>query len=89
MNYLNYQKTGLAVGLFLGGWHLIWSLLVLIGVGQALINFVLWAHMIHLEYIVGPFDLTAALTLVVITFIFGYFLGLAFAYIWNKLHKSV
>ncbi len=88
MNHLNYQKTGMAVGFFLGGWHLLWSLLVLIGVGQPLIDFVLWAHMMHMQWVVGPFDLTAAATLVGITFVFGYLFGLAFAYIWNVLHKS-
>ncbi len=88
MNHLNSQKVALAVGFFLGGWHLVWSLLVAVGMGQPLLDFVLWAHMIHLQFVVGPFDLTASLTLVILTFLIGYVFGLAFAYIWNLLHRN-
>lgn len=87
MNNLNINKTGLVVGLFLGGWHLLWSLLVLTGVGQALIDFVLWAHMIHLPYVVGPFELLAAVTLIILTSLVGYALGAAFAWAWNRIHR--
>lgn len=87
MNNLNINKTGLVVGLFLGGWHLLWSLLVLTGVGQALIDFVLWAHMIHLPYVVGPFELLAAITLIILTSLVGYVLGAAFAWAWNRIHR--
>lgn len=83
---LNTHKTGLVVGLFLGGWHLIWSLLVLMGIGQTLIDFVLWAHMVHLPYVVGPFQAVAALTLVIMTSIVGYCIGAAFAWAWNRIH---
>jgi hypothetical protein len=88
MNTLNTQKTALAVGCFLGGWHLLWSLLVLIGWGQPIIDFVLWAHMVHLQYIVGPFELVAAATLIVFTFIVGYAMGWLFAALWNWLHGT-
>lgn len=88
MNRLSYQKTGLAIGLFLGGWHLLWSVLVLAGAGQQLINFVLWAHMLHLQYVVGPFDLMASTTLILGTFVSGYLLGLVFTYVWNLFHRS-
>jgi len=87
MNTLNVHTTGLVVGIFLGGWHLIWSVLVLLGVGQPLIDFVLWAHMIHLPYVVGPFELGASATLVIVTFLFGCAIGYAFAWIWNWLHR--
>ena len=87
MHILNTQKTGFTVGLLLGGWHLLWSFLVLTGLGQPLINFVLWAHMIHLPYVVGPFDITAALTLIIFTSLMGFIIGWVFAYVWNWLHR--
>jgi hypothetical protein len=83
---LNVQKTGLALGMFLGGWHLVWSVLVALGVAQAIYDFILWAHMIHLQLTVGPFDVLAAGTLILVTFVAGYGCGLFFALVWNWLH---
>ena len=88
MNHLNPRKTGLTVGAFIGGWHVIWSLLVALGWAQPLINFVLWAHMISLPYVVKAFDLSAAATLVVMTWFVGYVVGYIFAKIWNRLHRG-
>jgi hypothetical protein len=81
------HKVGLVLAAVLGGWHLIWSLLVLTGVGQVLYDFILWAHMIHLAITIGPFDLTASLTLILITTIFGYVLGYIAALVWNRVHQ--
>jgi hypothetical protein len=69
-------------------WRLaFWSLLVLAGWGQPLIDFVLWMHMIHLPYVVGPFELIAALVLVLLTGLTGYAIGWFLAYVWNALHR--
>lgn len=84
----NKNRTGLVFGAVLGGWHLVWALLVLTGVAQALYDFVLWAHMIHLQLTVGPFDLTAAVTLVIITWLIGYVVGYTGAWVWNKMHRE-
>ena len=86
--HLNPTKAGLALGFVLAGFHLVWSILVVLGWGQPLIDFVLWAHMIHMTYIVGPFDAAAAGTLLVFTFVVGCTIGYVFAMVWNKLHKS-
>ncbi len=88
MNTLNANKVALTVGLFIGGLHAVWSVLVLSGWAQTLYDFILWAHMIRLPIIIGPFDTTAAITLVIMTFLMGYVLGYAFAYLWNRLHRS-
>ncbi len=87
MVHLDQHKTGLVVGVFTGGWHVIWSILVAIGWGQPLIDFILWAHMVHLPCIVGPFDVVAAATLVILTAVAGYAIGRIFAFIWNRLHR--
>lgn len=84
----NPNKVGLVFGAFLGGWHLVWALLVASGSAQALYDFILWAHMIHLQLVIGPFDMTAAATLVVVTAVFGYVGGYVGAWIWNRVHRA-
>ena len=84
----NKNKVGLVFGVLLGGWHVVWSLLVLSGFAQSLYNFILWAHMIHLNIVIGPFDLTASVTLVIVTAVVGYVLGYVGAWVWNYLHSE-
>lgn len=88
MNQLNPRKTGVAVGTFLGGLHFLWSLLIALGWAQALVNFILWAHMVTASSTVGPFNLTAAVTLVIVTSILGYIGGYMFSLIWNHAHRA-
>ena len=83
----NSNKVGVVVGALVGGWHLLWSLLVLIGCAQPIIDFIFWAHMIRPVYIVKPFDPVAAVTLMVITGMIGYVFGFVGAIIWNRLHR--
>ena len=83
----NAHKVGLVLACVLGGWHVIWSVLVLTGAGQVLYNFILWAHMIHLAISIGPFNIAASLTLILITTIFGYVFGWIAAVLWNRVHR--
>lgn len=87
MKELNENKVALTFGLFIGGWHLIWSVLVISGIAQMLLDFVFWAHMIANPYKVTGFTLMQSLTLIVMTFIFGYIGGYIFAKVWNTAHK--
>jgi hypothetical protein len=80
----NKHKVGLVGGALLGGLHLSWAILVATGFAQAIYDFILWAHMIHLAIVIGPFDVTAAVTLVIMTGIIGYVIGYAGAWVWNK-----
>lgn len=82
----NPNKVGLVIAVLMGGWHVAWSLLVLIGWAQPILDFIFWAHMIKPVYLVKPFDLTAAVALIVITSVIGYVFGLVGAVIWNRLH---
>lgn len=84
----NPHKVALVFAAVLGGWHVVWSVLVVLGWGQPLINFVLWAHMIQVPYVVGPFDLTASATLIVFTAVMGYVGGYLFGLIWNRVHRA-
>ncbi len=85
----NPNKVGLVFGVLLGGWHLVWSLLVLSGLAQSLYDFILWAHMIHVQITIGPFDMAAFLTLIVMTTIVGYIIGYSAALVWNRVHNKV
>ncbi|MEK7515371.1 MAG: hypothetical protein AAB555_00345 [Patescibacteria group bacterium] len=87
MNHLNPAKTGLAVGKLFGGVHLVWAILVALGWAQVLVNFSQWAHMVSVPVVVGAFDLTAAIIVIIVATAVGYVLGYAFAHIWNYLHR--
>jgi len=84
----NPSKVGVIIGALICGWHVLWALLVLFGWAQPLMDFVFCAHMINPVYVVKGFDLKAAATLVVITFIIGYAFGFVGALLWNKLHHT-
>lgn len=84
---MNEQKVALIVGLFMGGWHLLWSLLIAVGLAQPLLNFVFWLHMLNNPYQIAPFNPSTALLLVVVTFAVGCSAGYIFATLWNTIHK--
>jgi len=83
---LNPTKTGLAVGLLMGGWHVMWSILVAVGVAQWVIDFVFWMHFLRPVFMVESFDLARMLILVAVTSALGLLIGYALALLWNGLH---
>lgn len=85
---INPNKSGLVIAALIGGWHLAWAALIAAGWAQPLIDFVFWAHMIKPVYVVGPFDIVAAGTLLVITFGSGYVFGFIGGSLWNKIHRE-
>jgi hypothetical protein len=84
---VNPHKVGLVIAALIAGWHVIWSVLVLIGWAQPILDFVFWAHMIKPVYFVKPFDPMASVVLIVITAVIGYIFGFMGAIIWNRLHR--
>jgi hypothetical protein len=85
---INPHKSGLALGSVVGGLHLVWSLLVLVGWAQPLINFIYWAHMVVPPIQIAPFSLTAAILLIIITAVIGYIVGRVFGMVWNKVNRG-
>lgn len=86
MTSCNPHKTGLVGGVLLGGVHVLWAILVVLGWAQALINFSMWAHMVRMDITFGPFDMTTAIILIVVASLVGYAVGYAVGTIWNKVH---
>jgi hypothetical protein len=87
MGTVNPNKTGFVFAVLLGGWHLLWALLVATGWAQAVINFVFWMHFINPVYVIQPFNLGIALTLVAVTSVLGYVVGFVLGFLWNWIHK--
>ena len=83
----NPNKVGLVFAFLLGSLHLVWSLLVVTGLSQILYDFILWAHMIHLAVKIGPFDIIASITLIVVTAILGYAIGYIASLVWNRMQQ--
>jgi hypothetical protein len=86
MSAISQHKAGLMLGVILGGWHLLWAIVVAVGWGQPLLDFVLWMHFIKLGFAIDTFSIGRALTLIAVTTAIGYCGGGLGALIWNRLH---
>ena len=81
------DRTALIVALLVGGWHLLWSVLVAVGWAQPLIDFIFWIHFIRPVYVIESFNIGIALLLITVAAGIGYAIGWSFAVLWNKLHR--
>ena len=85
---IDKNKTGLTFGFLISFMHLLWIVLVVLGVAQTLLNFILNVHMVNAPITVMSFDLVKALKLIVVTFAVGYLFGWFMAFFWNKCFKE-
>ena len=85
---MSVGKTGIVLGAVIGGWHVVWSMLVAIGWAQPVIDFVFWMHFIKPVYVIEPFEIGRAAILLIVTTVVGVLVGSIFASIWNALHKA-
>jgi hypothetical protein len=87
MRALDPHRTALVLAAFTGGWHLVWSALVLLGWAQPVIDFIFWIHFIKPVYVVEPFEIVRCLILIAVTATVGGTVGYCFALLWNRIHK--
>ena len=84
MKSIRPHNLGLALASLLALWHFFWAFLVFAGGSQWVLDFIFRLHMIAPPYMVTPFDLGTAATLVVVTagigYVGGFILGLALRY---------
>lgn len=85
---LKVGATGMVLGIFVALMHLIWMVVIYVGVAQWYLDWIFGLHLLTNPYKVMPFNFTAAITLIIVTFVVGYLMGSIFAVIWNRLHKG-
>jgi len=85
---LNKNQAGLTLGLISALGHLLWSLAVAFGFGQALLDWTLSYHFISVAKTVTTASFGLAIVGIVGAFICGYIVGFVFAAIWNRVGKK-
>lgn len=88
MTAIRIHQTGLAFGGFLALFHALWALLVLLGIAEPLLDWILRLHFFEMSYELAPFSFGNALLLVIVTGIIGYIFGCVFGWLWNMLHGA-
>jgi len=77
------SKLGLVLGVFVGGWHFLWALLVAAGWAQPFLRFVLLLHFISPIYAIAPFNAGIAFILILSATIGGFTCGYLLGLLWN------
>ena len=85
MRTISPAKAAMSVGAVIGLYHLVWVILVAVGLAKPFLDFVLRLHFIQFDYEMAPFDVATAAGLVALTFSIGAAFGLVFALVWNWL----
>lgn len=79
------NHAGLILGSFFGIVHLLWAILVAVGVAQPLMDFIYRMHFLNNPFQVAKFEILNAVGLVVITFAVGYVAGWVLTFLWENI----
>ncbi|MEK7530845.1 MAG: hypothetical protein AAB573_03170 [Patescibacteria group bacterium] len=81
------QKVALAIAAIAVVVHVVWSIVVAIGLGQWWVDFILGLHFLQVPVVVQSFDIVTAIELWVVVGVVGYIVGFVIAHVWNWVHK--
>ncbi|HCM81901.1 MAG: hypothetical protein UV63_C0008G0019 [Microgenomates group bacterium GW2011_GWC1_43_11] len=75
MKKIHPNTIGLITGVILGGMHLLWSMMIALGLGQLYLDWIFGLHSLNNPFVVMEFSIDRTIYLVIFTFIVGYVLG--------------
>lgn len=87
---MSKHEWGLTVGAFLGILHAVWSFFVAVSPTN-LFAFMVWVlglHHIEMQFAIMPFEMGKAITLVALTFVFGYIYGYLIAWLVKSIARK-
>ena len=84
MSKLDVKRTAKVTALAFATIVLLWSIVLAVG-GQALMNWIMWAHFISVPITVQPFSVVAIVASLVYHAVVGAVFGAVFATVWNKI----
>ena len=85
----NPYKVGLTLGIITGGIHLLWMVVVALGAGKAVLDWIFALHHLSNPYNVLAFSFGKAVALVLFTTLGGYVLGAVYALLCNWIGKKI
>jgi len=88
MKKVHAHDVGLIVGATVSIMHIVWSLIVFLGLANWYLDFIFSLHFVSNPFVIQSFDWGKAVTLWVITFVAGYLVGWVFGVVWNTLLKK-
>ena len=88
MNQVSSHKVGLVLGGMFAILHVVWALMVFIGIAKPFFDWILGLHFLNFQYSVNPFAFFNALILVIVTGIIGYIVGYVCGWLWNLAHRT-
>ena len=84
----NPSMVGLYTGFLISFCHLIWVILVALGLAQGWMNFIFSLHFLDNPFQVGAFNMATAVVLLIMTFVVGYGFGWVATWVWNRMQKK-
>ena len=85
MGSIDANRLGVVLAVVMAAWHVVWSLLVAVGQGQRVMDFVFKMHGLRSDVVVQPFDLGMAILLAVVAAVAGYVVGAGAGLVWYGL----
>ena len=88
MKKCNPFTVGLYIGLLAGSCHLIWAILVALGLAQVWMDSMFSLHFLNNPFQVGAFNIGTAVFLIIMTSVIGYGFGWVATWVWNRMQKK-